>query len=152
MAAPKRLQRMLLRLQKYNLEIGFKPSQHMYLADTLSRAPLPHTTSRDELLTIDKEVENIQMVDFLPLRKASLHEIPEESLRDSTMEAPQKVIRSGWPKIKNDLPHDVMPYFNVRDQLSARDGIVFKRDRCVVPKSLKPEVLSRIHTSHIGVE
>ena len=27
--APKRLQRMLLRLQKYDLEIGFKPGQHM---------------------------------------------------------------------------------------------------------------------------
>ena len=80
MAAPKRLQRMLLRLQKYNLEIGFKPGQHMYLADTLSRAPLPITTSRDEVLTIDKEVEKIQMVNFLPLRKASLEEICKESL------------------------------------------------------------------------
>ena len=55
----------------------------MYLADTLSRAPLPNATSRDEVLTIDKEVERIQMVDFLPLRKASLDEIRKESLRGS---------------------------------------------------------------------
>ena len=46
-AAPKRLQRVLLRLQKYDLEIGFKPGQHMYLADTLSRAPLVNAKSRD---------------------------------------------------------------------------------------------------------
>ena len=58
-AGPKHLQRMLLRLQNYNLEIGFKPGQHMYLADTLSRAPLPNTTSRDEVLTIDKEVKRM---------------------------------------------------------------------------------------------
>lgn len=151
-AAPKRLQRMLLRLQKYNLEIGFKPGQHMYLADTLSRAPLPNTTSRDEVLTIDKEVEEIHMVEFLPLRKASLDDIRKESLRDSTMQALQKVIREGWPETKIDLPNDVTPYFNVRDELSAQDGIIFKGDRCVVPKSLRPEVLSRIHRSHIGVE
>lgn len=137
---------MLLRLQKYNLEIGFKPGQHMYLVDTLSRAPLPITTSHDEVLTIDKEVELIQMVDFLP------QEICKESLRDSAMQALQKVIQSRRPETKNNLPHDVTPYFNDRDELSAQDGIVFKGDRCGVPKSLRPEVPSRIHRSHIGVE
>ena len=68
------------------------------------------------------------------------------------MQALQKVIRNGLPEIKNDLPHDITPYFNNRDELSAQDGIVFKGDRCVVHKSLRPEVLSRIHRSHIGVE
>ena len=46
------------------------------------------------------------MVDFLPLRKASFDKIHKESLRDSMMQALQKVIRDGWPKIKTDLPHD----------------------------------------------
>ena len=93
------------------------------------------------------------MVDFVPLRKASLEEIRKESLRVSTIQVLQKVIQSGWPETKDNLPHDVTTYFNVRDELSAHaDGIVFKGDRCVVPKSLRPEVLSRIHRSHIGVE
>ena len=38
--APKRLQRMLLRLQKYTLDIKYKKGAYMYLADTLSRAYL----------------------------------------------------------------------------------------------------------------
>ena len=151
-AAPKRLQRMSLDLQKYDLEIGFQPGQHMFLADTLSTALLPITTSRDEVLTIDKEVEKIQILDFLPHRTASLDEIRKESLGDSTIQALQKLIQSGWPETKDNLPHDVTPYFNVRDELSAQDGIVFKGDRCLVPKSLRPEDLSRIHRSHIGVE
>ena len=146
-AAPKRLQRMLLCLPKYVL--GF---WRMYLADTLSTAPLPITTSRDEVLTIDKEVEKIQILDSLPLRKPSLKEIHKESLRDSTIQALQKLIQSEWPETKDNLPHDVTPYFNVRGELSAQDGIVFKGDRCVVPKSLRPEDLSRIHRPHIGVE
>jgi len=131
---------------------AFKPGQHMYLADTLSRAPLPITTLCDEVLPIDKEVEKIQMVDFLPLHKASLKEIGKQSLQDSVLQALQKVIQSGSPETKNNLPQDIMLYFNVRDELSAQDGIVFKEDRCVVPKYLRPEVLSRIHRSHICVE
>ena len=37
MSAPPRLQRMLLRLQPYNLTIKYKPGKEMYIADCLSR-------------------------------------------------------------------------------------------------------------------
>lgn len=40
-SVPARLQRMLLRLQGYDLKVTYKPGKYMYLADTLSRAPLP---------------------------------------------------------------------------------------------------------------
>ena len=39
-AVPKRLQGMLLRLQKFNLKVGYQKGAEMFLADTLSRAPL----------------------------------------------------------------------------------------------------------------
>ena len=35
--APKRLQRMLLQLQKYSLQVKYKKGEQMFLADTLSR-------------------------------------------------------------------------------------------------------------------
>ena len=38
--APKRLQRLLLRLQQYDAEVRYRPAREMYLADTLSRAYL----------------------------------------------------------------------------------------------------------------
>ena len=37
-SAPKRLQRMILRLQKYNLAVKYCPGSQMYIADKLSRA------------------------------------------------------------------------------------------------------------------
>ena len=40
--APKRLQRMLLRLQKYVLKVMYCPGKEMYIADMLSRAFRPH--------------------------------------------------------------------------------------------------------------
>ena len=39
-SAPKRLQRMLLRLQRYNLNVAYLPGSQMYIADMLSRAYL----------------------------------------------------------------------------------------------------------------
>ena len=37
--APPRLQRMLLQLQKYDMEIKYKPGSEMLLPDALSRCP-----------------------------------------------------------------------------------------------------------------
>ena len=39
--APKRLQGMMIRLQKYDLEIRYERGNRMFLVDTLSRAYLP---------------------------------------------------------------------------------------------------------------
>ena len=38
MDGPRRLQRMLLRLQRYTLALTFKPGKELLIADTLSRA------------------------------------------------------------------------------------------------------------------
>jgi len=42
-AAPKRLQGILLHLQKFNLKVGYMKGSEMFLTNVLSRAPLPST-------------------------------------------------------------------------------------------------------------
>ena len=48
LCAPSRLQRMMLRLQRYNLEVVYKPGTQMFVADHLSRAFLKDTGTEDE--------------------------------------------------------------------------------------------------------
>jgi len=48
LTVPCSLQRMLLRLQRYNLEVKCKPGSQMYLADHLSRAYRPDQGEQDE--------------------------------------------------------------------------------------------------------
>ena len=43
LTSPSRLQRMLLRLQRYNLNVTYKPGSQMYVADHLSRVYLRQT-------------------------------------------------------------------------------------------------------------
>ena len=67
-AAPKRLQRMLLRLQQYDVEIRYKPGPKVHLADTLSRVFWP-TTARSPA---KQETERIHAVGFLPFSEPQL--------------------------------------------------------------------------------
>ena len=50
--APRRLQRMLLRIQRFDYEIVYKKGDEMYVADTLSRAYLPAAEEDMEKATI----------------------------------------------------------------------------------------------------
>ena len=55
--APKRLQRLLLALHNYDVDIRYKPGKEMYLADTLSRAYL--NTEDSSQTAIETEMVNM---------------------------------------------------------------------------------------------
>jgi transposase InsO family protein len=155
--APKRLQRMFLRLQRYDIELSYKQGKHMYIADTLSRAYLK--TNKDEVKTqdeillvrsdIDVEVEQINMADYLVISEERQKLIAKATKQDKTLEQLIKVIEQGWDT--SYIPNDLNPYYNVRDELSVQNGIIFKGDRCIIPSMMRNEIMSQIHT-HIGIE
>ena len=146
--APKRLQRLLLRLQQYDVEIRYKPGPEMYLADTLSRAYLP-TTGRSPA---EEETERIHAVDFLPISEPQLAEIQRETATDSVLQSLTQVILRGWPDQKETLPLELHPYYMVRDELTVQDGILFKGLRCIIPVSLRAKIRERLNGAHTGVE
>ena len=143
--APKRLQGMMIRLQKYDLEIRYERGNRMFLADTLSRAYLPSCTQ------VEAEFEAINMVNYLPKSEARLLQIQRETEKDESLQALKAVIQQGWPEDKSALPPVVSPYFNMRDEMSVQDGFIFKGERVVVPKAARGNLLRRIHNSHLGV-
>ena len=57
--APKRLQKMMLRLQRYTFTIVYRKGSTMWLADTLSRAPLPREHAQVDSFEVFV-TENIQ--------------------------------------------------------------------------------------------
>ena len=62
--APKRLQRMVMRVQLYYVSLGYKKGSTMYLADTLSRAYLPYDGSQD----VASEIERLRIWEHLEVR------------------------------------------------------------------------------------
>lgn len=79
-------------------------------------------------------------------------EIQHETAADPVIQSLIQVILQGWPDQKEALPSELHPYFTVRDELTAQDGILFKGLRCVIPASLRPKIRERLHGAHTGVE
>ena len=61
------------------------------------------------------------------------------------------MIKHGWPENKSTLPRLASPYFDMRDELSVQDGLIFKGEREVVPKAARSGLLKSIHNSYLGV-
>ena len=60
--SPPRLQRLLLRLQKYDIRITYVPGKHMHVADTLSKPSLNEKSADSELNASHKKVRNKALI------------------------------------------------------------------------------------------
>ena len=61
-----------------------------------------------------------------------------------------KVIRQGWPDLKQNIPLFIQAFWPFRDELVVDNSIIFKGTKVVIPKSMRTLMLQRIHTSHQG--
>jgi len=150
-AAPPRLQRMLLRLQKYSFDLTYCPGKELIVADTLSRAYRQTNTSE---MNMDSEIEcyvhmimsNIQIAD------TQLEAIKNGTKRDDKMTKLREMIQKGWPNDKHLVPFEIRNFWNCRDELSEMDGLVLKGEKIVIPDALQKEMLKELHKSHMGIE
>ena len=148
-SAPKRLQRMLLRLQRYDFDLIYTPGRQLLVADTLSRAPVQNCGGHHEQSDLETVCAITESQSTDPMM-SSVRTIITES--DLTLTKVKKLIKEGWPTEKKGLPPDVIPYFHVRDELTCDYGIIFKGNRCVIPLAMRKDMLQELHRAHLGLE
>ena len=147
MTAPKRLQRMLLRLQWYSLEVTYVRGSEMYIADTLSRAYIPGNPSVHAVTFAE-----IDMTEGLSVSPRRLQELRHATASDCVLQKLIQVTLGGWPSQKSDTDLDVRAYYNVRHELTVQNGLVFKDNRIIVPASVRKDIIATVHRSHQGIQ
>ena len=146
--APTRLQRMLLKLQKHNLSVTYRKGTTIVLADTLSRAHLQN----DDVCEFSANLETIDHSALLAVKKDRLQQIKHATKDDPVLLQLQQMIQRGWPNDKKKVPPSIRAYYDFRDELIVQDHLVFKGSKLVIPVSMRREMMSIAHSSHIGVE
>ena len=152
---PKRLQSMLLQLQKFDLNVQYKSGNKMFIADTLSRDYLPNTQSnvdKSSVISICEEISSIQMSENVAVTNERLEDIRQKTALDVELQTLRDMILYGWPVHYKNVPEIIRPYFKFRDELSVENGIIFRGPCIVVPMSLRPYMLKQIHYAHNGID
>ncbi|XP_046565857.1 uncharacterized protein K02A2.6-like, partial [Haliotis rubra] len=157
-SAPKRLQRMMMKLQKFDVTVTYQKGTELYVAD-LGVHTLPQTgSSNDDVdhvfsvrLPTEIETEAIDMKQYVSISNKSFEKIQAATRADHGMKRLIELIQNGWPETRNGLPKSAQDYFNFRDELSVQDDIIFKGERVVIPPSIRQWYIERIHSNHIGI-
>ncbi len=154
--APKRLQRMLLRLQKYNLTLEFKPGVQMYIADWLSRMMMSQKPAYQIFAVqedkIYQEIESINQLDYIRVTDTTGQQLQQETQKDPVLLTLKTMVLSGWPDDRNEVPVSIREYFGYRDEITVHNGIMYKGMNVIVPTTMQKQMLERIHASHLGLE
>lgn len=146
---PIRLQRILLRLQQYDLRVNYKPGKELLIADALSRAHL-----EDEYEDFQKEIADHEcfFIESIPISKQKKGEFLKEIEVDEEMQLLKKIIEQGWPIEKALVPDLIKTYFTYKEEMNIVDGLIFKGQRLVIPKKLRKEMIEKVHYTHLGLE
>ena len=151
--APMRLQRMMLRLQRYNLDVVYKPGSQMFVADHLSRAFLSETDPDDEDVQVFAlELETMDPLSTVNISSESLPRLQKTTEEDPVLQTLKNTILVGWPDRKEEVPLNIRDYWNFRGELTLHNGILFKNQRVIIPRAMRPELTVRAHSSHQGIE
>lgn len=151
--APARLQRMMMQLQRYTFRVTYKRGTSLYLADTLSRAPLQGPVSAKvtgfEVFRLGLECIDEHNPRLLPDTVATLR---TEIQSDSVMQELMRSIIDGWPQERAQLNPALRPYWPHRDELSILNGLIYRGPQVLVPPQLQSFMLQRVHLNHTGAE
>jgi len=145
--SPKRLQTLIMRLNRYNISFCYVSGRELFIADTLSRAVSPFSDSAESRFS---RIFNI----------AGLDEIPDErmlAVKQAIKNDPESIllletIKQGWPESKQLMPDLIKPYFSLRDSLTHENDVILKGERIFIPKALRAEIKQQLHTTHLGYD
>ncbi|CAB4019844.1 Hypothetical predicted protein [Paramuricea clavata] len=89
---------------------------------------------------------------LVPISQEKPEEFKRELDRDPIMAKLKETVLLGWPDKISEVDPDLQEYWNFRDELCICDGHLLKCDRLITPSALRPEMVDKIHSSHLGME
>ncbi|KAL9974063.1 hypothetical protein ACROYT_G011060 [Oculina patagonica] len=146
MPLPPRLQRMPLKLTKYDLDVRYVPGKQQVISDCLSRVSLSDT----EPVSEPEDVIGVDLAEELGFESSTLKRFKETSSTGETSRVVKEYVLKGWPSEKEQVDELAREYWSFKEEPSVEDGLLFKLDRIVVPRPLRAEVLDKFHGAHMG--
>ncbi|KAF2887889.1 hypothetical protein ILUMI_18285 [Ignelater luminosus] len=148
-----RLQRMLMKIQRYDIELHYVPGKYLYLADTPSRA-----TSTDNNITesedkFDEEVEaHVGLLRMhLNATDHKVMEIQKATSENVVCNSLSFYIKNGWLNSIKRVQPMVQHYHKFRNELTEYRGLIYKRDKLIILLNCRSDLLSKLHYGHFGV-
>ena len=169
----------------WRFSVAYMSGKDNSFSDATSRNPVSSNdedVSNSEILAgvMIAEMDEADVEDVATLsskdgnfRAITWEVVKQETNRDEFMCNLSTLINSAFPDSKHDLPAELLPYWNIRNNLYIVDGVVLMKDQVVIPVSLRnsvtqaltdgsgtriiippklrQEIIQSLHSAHQGV-
>ena len=142
------LQRLLLRMNNYNVALQWIPGKEMIFADHLSRNIGSKESNEPICSGLEMKIQDI----YLNASEDRCISLAKETDKDQMLISLENMILKGWPEKRDECPHILKSYWNCRDELSVLDGLILKSTRIIIPNDCRDEVLEKLHEGHFGID
>lgn len=88
------------------------------------------------------------MVEAIPASTSKMDEIKMATAADTELLSVMKLVKRGHI---GKVPLAARAYVQVKSELSEHDGLILRRSRIVMPRSMRDEILQKIHDWHRGL-
>ncbi|UYV70039.1 K02A2.6-like, partial [Cordylochernes scorpioides] len=127
--------------------VVFISGKSMIPADTLSRHFLPQEQMEDKELDLCSQtfVLNVEIKD------QRLTRLQEDTLNDKECCLLKQYILTGWPLHKKNLPSNLKPYWEFKEELLEWQNLICRGNKLLIPKTQRSDTLKILHASHQGI-
>jgi len=98
--------------------------------------------------TMETELAAVAASDF---RAVTWELVRRESSHDQQIQSLISYMTAGMPTTSNGLPVELQQFWQLRNDLYVIDGVVLFKQRVLVPKTLRSEILQSLHSAHQGM-
>jgi transposase InsO family protein len=157
-----RIQRLKAATGAYNFTTTWKKGKDHKMADALSRAPVSDPSDEDleedkelynyvsavrrtNAIHIDQDTESMLEDSFAD---PTLNEIRDKGQKDEEYRALIEHLESDCDRMSAKVSH----FKSVMNEMSTDQGLVLFRQRLLIPRAMRKDVLKRLHASHQGIE
>ena len=70
---------------------------------------------------------------------------------DPVLQELGSLLEEGFPETRNEVGDSVRKFFKFRENLCMAQGVILYKDRVVVPRVLRREIVEGLHAGHQGV-
>lgn len=156
-----RLQRIRAKLLGYNFTVKWMAGKQNEAADALSRHPVSRPDGRDvadDEINFDGSITHactpamIRSATSIEPIDPLLQDLKVHADRCPTYQEIKKVVQSGFPNAKSLLSPTMKPFWKIRHELTIDEhGFILFGFRLLIPESIRPSILVRLHDAHQGI-
>lgn len=142
-----RLQRLKLKLLKYDLEYKYLKGKLMFIADLLSRSCLECTDTDDSYMY--EVIHCVGQAKYLQCTDETKQKLIAETKNDSELSKLIEFNMEGWPS--KHIPDELQYYNKLRFDISVDENLVFLHEKLLIPRTMRTDILKKLHEGHLGM-